>query len=338
MNIIALYSSPLWLTAFLLVGSAATAQNNPAGSLLVFPEFDNRAGVANVVTVTNTHNGENGAGTIDVEYVYIGKPDPRSGTTLCSEFNRTETLTPNDTLTLLPKYHTPELVQGYIYVFAKDPDSGLPVSFDYLVGSSLKVDTIYLLDYGINAATFQSGSKLSDYALTDIDDDGLRDLNGIEYEGVADEVIIPRFFGQNFFNVSELHLVALSGGVDFTTTLDFLIYNDNEEGFSREYTFQCWDRVKLMDISGIFDNDYLKNFTNHDPNEIIGFPDLESGWMRIDGLTANSSATSIPDPAFLAFLSEGLETVRIADLPFTNGVQFNGDLLASGVEGDTDNK
>ncbi|MFT7667952.1 MAG: hypothetical protein ACI8X5_000638 [Planctomycetota bacterium] len=319
------------ITAMTLCASLASAQNNPAGSLMVFSEFDNRAGVTNVITVTNTSSDHG----IKVEFVYIGRLLNGGEEITCSEFNRTETLTPNDQFTFLTKEHNPQLEQGYVYAFAKDLVTNQPVAFDYLVGSMIKVDTIYVLDYGVNPTVFQAAESLALLDETDIDGDGYRDLNGEEYSMAADEIIIPRFFGQAYQHVSWLHLISLTGGTQFETTLDFLIYNDNEEVFSSEYTFNCWDKVMLTDISAVFDNLYLQNFTNDDPDEIFGFPDLNTGWIRINGGVASSSAVSFPDPAFIAVLSEGVRTLQVADLPFTRGFQANGDLLPRAVGGDT---
>jgi len=320
------------LTAICLaaLASLAAAQNNPPGSLLLFPEFDNRAGEVNLVTVTNTSTSSVG-GTIDVEFVYIGRRVNNDIEISCSEFNRTERLTPGDTLSLLTRYHNPELEQGYLYVFAKDPETGEPVVFNHLVGSGLHISTISVLDFSTNSATFRGvgssdGAEAADFTPTDIDGDGIRDLNGLEYQQVADEIIIPRFFGQNFFVQSELYLVSLAPS-GFETTLDFLIYNDNEEVFSAEHSFTCWDKVPLLEISGVFDNLFLRLYTDNDPDEVIGFRGVETGWIHIDGGLASSTAQSISDPAFFAFLAEGLITLRVADLPFTIGLQANGDLL-----------
>ncbi len=321
------------LVATSLCAGLAPAEQNVPGTLLVFPEFDNRAGVTNVLTVTNLSHDQ----SIKVEFVYIGRRINGDVEIPCSEFNRTETLTPKDQFTFLTKEHNPELEQGYVYAFAKDVLTNEPVAFDHLVGSALKVDTIFVLDYGVNPMVFQAGEGLNELDPTDLDGDGLRDMNGLEYGQAPDRVVVPRFFGQGFFNVSYLHLIGLSG-TQFDTTLDFLVYNDNEEVFSTEYTFRCWDRVWLGDISAIFDNLYLQSFTNHDPNEIFGAPQLESGWMEIDGGVASSTTTSIDDPAFLAFMTEGVETLQIADLPFTIGTQDNGDLLSRSIAGDLGRK
>ena len=76
------------------------------GSLLLFPEFDNRPGSVQFLTVTNTSLT---AGIV-VEIVYIDGDD-------CSETNRLIPLTPGDTFTRLTSAHNPEMERGYAYAF-----------------------------------------------------------------------------------------------------------------------------------------------------------------------------------------------------------------------------
>jgi hypothetical protein len=128
--------------------------------------------------------------------------------------------------------------------------------------------------------------------------------------------------------------VNLSGGVQFTTTVDLQIFNDNEDPFSAQHTFYCWDKRPLLQLSGIFSNSTL-HASQHDPNEIVGEPAQESGWLRLDGRTAVSSAAMIPDPAFLAVLIDSRGQGSTSDLPFEQCTQTNGDLLPIGLLGDT---
>ncbi len=314
-------------------------RRNP-GSLLLYPEFDNRPGDVTVLTVTNTNcdfTGNPFTENIAVEFVYIDHED-------CSEFNTTVTMTPCDTLTLLTKYHNPNHDQGYVYAFAKSVTSGQPVVHNALIGQTLIINGMMSFEYSTNAVAFKG---IGDGTLTDLDDDGIRDLDGVEYDEAPDEILIPRFFGQNFSpnqgrdvvpvgrqTHSELILVNLSGGAAFTTTVDFLIYNDNEEVFSSEYTFDCWDKPYLLDISGLFSNQFLKQSTNHNPNEILGASYLEAGWMKLDGAIAQSTQIVIQDPAFYAVLVERIGSYGAADLPFELCSQDNGDLLPRSLLGD----
>lgn len=99
------------LTSFLAtvaLTATATAENT-AGSLLIFPEFNNHIGVHNILTITNT----NAESDVLVEIIYIDGDD-------CHEFNREIYLTPNDTFTFLTRFHNPNQEHGYAYAFAKD--------------------------------------------------------------------------------------------------------------------------------------------------------------------------------------------------------------------------
>ena len=308
------------LAALSLAPQALAGGRNP-GSLLLYPEFDNRAGIVTVVTVTNTDAmGDD----VMVEFVYIGRYDTWGNDINCAEFNRTETLTANDTLTLITNVHNPQFEQGYLYVFAKDGAGA--IDHDYLIGNVMTVDGLEAFEYSVNPVMYT-------YEGSD-DGDSIRDLDGAEYEASPNELQFPRFLGQGGPYNSELILIGLSGGAAFTTTVDFLIYNDNEEVFSSEYTFYCWDRVNLLDISGIFANAFLKNFTNHDPLEMLGVPDLETGWFRMWGALAQSTSTTILDPAVYGVLVERIGNRGAADLPFEVGMNDKGKLLPRSLNGE----
>ena len=322
----------------LLGASAAFADHRQPGSLLVYPEFDNRAGVVTVLTVTNSCPLQDG--DVDVEFVYHGRYDREYHPLSCNEFNRTESLTPNDTLTLASNDHNPHHERGFVYVFAKSPATGEAIAFNHLIGSLLVVDGYSIFQFSVNATMYEA-IGLGQGEITDLDGDGIRDLDGVEYEMAADQVLVPRFLGQYAGDAArttrsatgELVLINLTGGADFAATLDFLIYNDDEEAFSASHTFTCWDRRPLAEISGIFTQDFLRNATAHSPLEDLG--GLEYGWFEIDGGIANSTAISIDDPAFIALFIEGAFGSAAADAPFEIGHQDNGDLLARGVTGDS---
>lgn len=313
-------------------------QRRPS-ALLIYPEFDNRPGAKTLVTVTNT-NQDHSTG---VHFQYVEKEG-------CTRFDRLECLTSNDTLSLLTSAHDPNADQGYLYVYATCCPDGkgsqptpLPIAFDYLIGQLFVVDGVQTLSYSVNPIEFCSGPgtpTTSDCPLfpgTDVDGDGIRDLNGIEYEPAPDALLIPRFYGQKgpASVASWIILIGLSGGKEFTTTLDVAIYNDNEVAFSALPSFHCWEKLPLWELSGGTLNEYLQSATDDDPLEILGDPQQEAGWIRIDGLTADSSTTGIEDPAFYAVLIECYGGDRcVADLPFELCTQTNGDLLPVGLEGD----
>jgi len=313
-----LFLSGLAAAAGLGLSADAIAGGRNPGSLLLYPEFDNRAGDVTVLTVTNT-----GADEIDVEFMYIGVEGSDGSPVNCEEFNRTTTLTGNDTLTLLTLAHNPQQERGYVYVFAKS--GGAPAVHNHLIGSALVISGIENFDYSVNPVSFEG--------LGADNGNGLRDLDGNEYEGTAGEILIPRFFGQGGTFNSELILIGLTGGAAFDTTVDFEIYNDNEEMFSAEHTFHCWEKTSLLSISGVFHNSFLANNTNHDSGEIVGASNYESGWFSLHGHMANSSTTTLSDPAVYAVLVERANNVGVSDLPFEDGQNLSGSLLARSNDG-----
>lgn len=296
------------------------------GSLLLYPVFDSREGSLTYITVTNT----NASQSVKVEFNYVNGED-------CSSSNRTHTLTPNDTLTVVAGAHHPNGEQGFLYLFAKDPTTGRAIVHNGLIGQVLILDGVQMAGIECNAVSFLGvGAEGSP---TDLDSDGIRDLNGLEYEEAPGEILIPRFFGQIPGQVqSELILVALTGGRQFTTHLYFEIFNDNEEIFSRQHHFRCWQRMTLLELAGVTSNEFLALHTNDDPSEVLGAGGaIQSGWMRIQGDLAQSSTTTIEDPAFYAMLVEGTALDRASsDLPFEFCTKSTGDLMPQSLTGDQD--
>ena len=317
------------LSAMLLLGSSASADGRNPGSLLIYPEYDSTPGRLTLLTVTNT-NPDPQSGDIRVEIVFLNGAG--AAPTLCTESNVTVTLTPNDTLTFVASALNPSFQQGYAYAFAKDVQ-GRAISFDWLIGDDLLLDGVNALDYAINPISFDGVPAQGQP--TDVDQDGIRDLNGNEYEQAPAKMRVPRFIGQATPYQSSLILINLSGGKQFTSMLDFLVYNDNEEVFSANYTFKCWKKLPLSSISQSFSQDFLANFTSHAAGEIVGATQVESGWFEIDGNLAWSSSLEIQDPAFLAVLTERTASYAGAEVSFEMGKQANGDLLPLGPFGDS---
>ena len=302
------------------------------GSLLLYPEFDNREGDMTLITITNV-DCEGTSSDVDVEFVFIDERD-------CSEFNTTITLTPCDTFTAITNFVNPNMEQGYFYAFAKNSD-GEAITHNGLIGSSMVISGIEQFDYQVNPVAFLG--MTAEGNPTDLDGDDVRDLDGVEYDHAPDTITVPRFLGQGVDAQGEgapinshLILIGLSGGQDFTTTICFDVYNDNEEPFSGEYTFYCWEKPTLLQVRGTFANSFLRT-TDHDPNEILGASNRrESGWICIDGCFATSQQETIVDPAFYAVLVERISSYSVSDLPFECGRQSNGALLPRGLFGDGD--
>lgn len=327
------------------------------GSLLLFPRFDNRPNNLTLITVTNTNCDftQNGlqlfAGTVDVEFVYIGRYGPNNIDLPCLETNITRRLTPCDTISVVTRFDNPNAERGFLYAFAKDPQSGQAIVWNHLIGQALYIGGGALDDEptrdALNARVFLGIGRQG--SPTDDDGDGIRDLDGIEYSPAPDEILIPRYLGQGDSGGnqkegggagdfrSRLVLVGLSGGSQFDTVLYILGYNDNEVPFSTQYTFRCWDDPLLEDISGSFSEQFLDT-TDNAPLEIIGAADKESGWIRIDGQLAFSTQDVIADPAIYAVLFERVGPYVVCDLPWELCSQTNGDLFPNGIFAETDGK
>jgi hypothetical protein len=310
----------VWLRALLilpgilfLTPEPGIAQRGKASSLLIFAEYDTRPGTLDLITVTNTDDGI-ASPSIRMRWDYT------DGTN-CSEFNRTETLTPADTLTVVAGAHNPQFGQGYLVVYATDL-MGMPIAHNFLIGTSTLMDAFGNNQYAVEPFGYLG---IGDGHFTDMDADGVRDLDGIEYTQVADQYAIPRFYGQGPMFDSELILIDLTGGQGFATAVDFLIYNDNEEPFSQLHTFQCWTKASLLSISGVFSQLFLSS-TIHDLNEIAGLgnPQQEAGWFRLDGNITFNPQTTLLDPAILCLLVDrsGQNSSSVHPIPF--GLQGNG--------------
>lgn len=331
------------LLALVIAGtpSVAKADNPSAGSLLIFPEFDNRGGNQTLFTVTNTNTDTNfnpgtnlPNGTVKVHFVYIGRFDANGNPIPCLETDMQVTLTPGDTFSFLTSAHNPQQQQGFMFAYAKHPTQGYPLRFDHLIGNALFVNGLLAIDYSTNAISLKGGTLAGNNLSGDGDSN--RDLDGVEYERLPDWILIPRFVGTTPALKSELILIGLSGGANFTTIANFVVFNDNEEPFSSQRQFQCWERIRLDQISGVFSDAFLKS-TNHALNEPLGggFGGRETGWFLVDGSTASSTNEQITDPAVYAILIEKIgRSTGASDLPFGKGYQSNGDLWPIGNLGD----
>ncbi len=305
------------------IGSQAQANSlDKPGSLLLFPYFNNGTASTTLITVTNTNsdfnqNGQLFAGTVDVEFVYIED-------SFCLEFNRTRRLTPNDTLTVSSSADNPNALRGYVYAFAKSPTTGAAISWNWLEGDSIIFSPVRALVTNVPPVVYTAIA--ANGANTDGDGDGFRDLNNVEYSANAQELHIPRFVASAG---SSLIMIGLTGS-GFRTIVNFLAYNDNEEAFSGQVQFDCWDYKFLQDISGIFTDNFLES-TNDNALE-TGVNNNETGWLRMVGSTAFSNTQQRSNPAFLAVR---VDTLVFASLPYGIGTNTNGDLLPLGPFHDT---
>ncbi|MFN0007306.1 MAG: hypothetical protein ACKVXR_05310 [Planctomycetota bacterium] len=326
--------------SFLGFSPSALADGREPGSLLIFPEFDNRTANVTMFTVTNTntdfvHNPATNLpnGTVKVHFIYVGRVDASGATIPCLENNFETTLTPGDTFTFLTRTHNPNQSQGFMFAYAKHPTTNVPITFDYLIGNALFLNGTVAIDYSTNPVSLEGRTGAGNP--TDVDSDGNRDLNGQEYEAMPDQIMIPRFLASTGVLRSELVMLGLSGGALFDTTFDFSIYNDSEEKFSAQRVVRCWERTPLDVISNQFTQTFLGGVLSQNPNEPLGASGRESGWILIDSTLASSGPETILNPAIYAVLVERVSRgAGAADLPFEYGYTNYGSLWPNGPNGD----
>ncbi len=267
------------LSMGLVAGSAQAQprQLEPA-SLMIFPFYVSTEGTGTVVNVTNTNDDREycpdedfRAGDVVAHYVYVDGVTWR-------EFDRFEPLTPGDTLSVIVADHNPDSGSGFLVVAALDPVTLEKIDFDYLIGSAIVVESELSFmwqyePYGFLGAADVETQEGCSRIFTDADlgdADGAADFDGIEYDFFPSKLFIDSFFQEsgNFGN----SLVLLStAGQDYENEVNFLIWNNNEQKFSRNVKFVCWMQSPLSGISQIV-------------RRLGGRPDeLQTGWASIEG-------------------------------------------------------
>lgn len=340
------FAAALALAAVL--APAPDADGLRPGSVLVYPYHRSSVpqgpGIFTVISVTNTSltpavPGSLG-GSTNLHYEYVNTSSSLNGTEpdpfdpdVCSVFDRVETLTPADVLSLLTSCHNATAgAEGYLVISATDPETfASPWSHNRLIGSELILGQLGVVYY-INAIPFSS--PLDEGMLTDLDGDGQLDFDGLEYEGVPDEIYIDAFTSEIR---SSLVLLNLSGGFEFTANVAFDVFNDNELPLSATLAFRCWFEETLETVSPVFTSEFLKSNMLDDPTDLDincdNNDDLETGWAIIRGVSATSEVESIPDPALLGAISNSIIFPgggrRLWE---STEKQFNGDFFNTGAD------
>jgi hypothetical protein len=306
--------------------------------MLLFPLYDARPGGSITIhTVTNINwnrqKADNDflAGDVLLHFFYVDGQE-------CLHFDRFEFLTPGDTISVFAADHNPEGNFGYLFVRAVDPETEMPVDFDYLVGDMLVVD--YRGNYvwnlpalafraltderlGIAAVRSDTGHAFTDLAANDGDEDGKADFNGFEYAYFPDQLIVSSFFEENNKVGTEIVLITPLDPLA-RVTANFWFFNNVESRYSRSFNFSCFWAGPLSDISNI-----VKDLEG-DPYELPR-SDIQTGWAVIDGKRATIGDTVISeDPPLIGFIvqkfSGGGKDTGTARPMHHLGFQCGGDL------------
>jgi hypothetical protein len=192
---------------------------------------------------------------------------------------------------------------------------------DCLIGQELLFEAFPgPVSWGINAVPFEALA---------LNKDGDLHLDGVEYDCAPYKLYFPRFFGQSVNGgdatafKSWLILINLVGGQHFEQQADVLVYNDNEQAFSSTVYFDCWDLLKLRDVSGATTEQNLYS-SNHDPLELWDgvndplIPHVKTGWLIIESDWVWNPQTSFvhDDPSLYGALLERVFNLSAADLPW----------------------
>ncbi len=285
----------------LLIASPSLAQPRIGGlgSVLIFPVFKGTGNTTTLVTVTNTNQSEvlcgNGfrEGDVEVRFTYVD-----AGT--CLQMDRQESLSPADTITVSPSQHIPGLGEGYLVIEALDPETFLPIDFDFLLGSAQILDTsaqtkFTYLAYGFEAPSNQGafGSDSCGRDFVDVPASGhfgTIDFNGAEYDFFPDSILLDHFGGEGsppsvpaatFSN--RLWLMTTGGAAP--EAFNLLGWNNNEVRFSSVSQSSCASDTTLGSISLSTNQSILS--TGGDPGELFG---IASGWLT---LTSNNPSVGI---------------------------------------------
>ena len=254
-----------------------------------FTLFDAKEGTGTLISVTNTNTSTIScgnryqAGDVCLHYIYVNKVEEEDGEERCYEFDRFECLTPGDTLTVDAEEHNPQQEQGWLWVEARDPETLKPITFDYLIGSAVIVDSVKQYAWGYTPYSFRSlvTSCTADGAGTDCGAAGRRcftDLNedqyadfGIEYEAFPEDLLLDHFFEEGKI---DNELTLMSTRTDGDTALTAFIWNNEERRISRGFVFTCHSRAPLNKISEI-----VTDLGGTEDEEVKG---TQSGWIEFN--------------------------------------------------------
>jgi HYR domain-containing protein len=272
--------------------SKTTVVGQPA-SALVFPLFDSTRGRGTILTVTNTDtstrvcSNRRREGDVCVHYVYFGFEPEIGG---CAEFDVTECLTPGDTLTVFADQQNPEGTLGWLWVEARDPETGRAIDFDHLIGSAIVVDMgadflFHYQPYGFRSYADEEEGAERDacgHAFTDVDHDGCADFDGTEYDYWPQLLLLDEFFQEGngtsscFANELTLASCDLDPFDRQRTRVSVLTWNNRERHFSAALDFECFFRGPLSSITNV------ARRLQGDPNELVfGGHHLQTGWIQL---------------------------------------------------------
>lgn len=303
----------LGLLVFTASGGGQPTGDKP-GSVLIFPYSNGEGNSFCFFTVVNTNRDLRNLpgtpykyGTVLLEFMFInliteGNPNEPDDDT-CKPSNLTRILTPNEAFSGWVSAFNPAKEKGWFYVVARDPQTGLSIDFDFLLGSMYMIDPGNDNLWSYPAYSFEALSANSSpgpfdwsaakHLYTDRipnggNGDGEISFTGTsggfhEYEAWPHQMIIPSFLNQVGTIKSFLVLLTPLDG-DWLLDLSFNYYNDDERPMGSTKSIGCWSMKPLkffMPLAGSL----------QDGEGIYGLNTIKTGWAFIEGVSAWNRAS-----------------------------------------------
>jgi len=199
--------------------------------------------------------------------------------------DRVEHLTPGDTLSVLSSCHNAANARGWAQVVAQDPSLfKTNWKFPYLIGHELLVNA-------------QGGTY---------------SVNAIPGQALRSKELYMEFLAVAGSSLTIGHYQDPTAPQSFVPTqvvLAFDIFNDNEFQLSSTKIFRCWFDEPLSNVSPVFREEFLRNNTPHDPQELDincdGVGDLETGWAIVRSVLGNTQTEVLESPPIFGVITSG---------------------------------
>ncbi len=249
------------------------ASDQKAGSLLVYNFYTSTPGVNNRNTRINMTN-TNALRYAWVHLFFISET--------CSVADYKTDLSPNQTFSFLVSDYDPGF-SGYIIALTENPATGVPRSFNYLIGDEYFKASFGSANLGAIAFTAQ-GEEGADAGYNGIDPTVTLPFNGTNgYNRAAATVAVDNIPSAKDGNTTTIILNSLTGNLSSSMgsvgTMFGLLYDDVEVSYSFSISVGCHTRVTLSDST-----------PRTAPRFTTVIPAGRTGWMR---LYTNSAAAVV---------------------------------------------
>lgn len=283
------------------------SRGNP-GSCLLFPYVNTSAGNLTIITITNVQ-----LDSIWLRFVWVDSEQ-------CTPEDHWFSLTGEDTVTFLCSVFQGKSFEGFLYVYVVDGEGSEMERTD--IETNVLVGQEFIISSWDNGAT--GCFSINPIIIQAIDpvSDGKLYLDGTEFSAAPRTLYFPRFFGQPDQGQvemlkSKMVLINVTGGMFYTASADIHVYNDNENCFSTDYDFDCFEYEDLRLVSPATTADFLLS-TSHAMNEPVGLTGIiEAGWLTIKSDFSMYHSFLIEHACLYGVLIESLGVLGFAaDLPF----------------------